>query len=275
MGMPMGGAEHHGSGSLSAETAARGDHCVLWLPRGGAAPEVLVGALKRREVAIWACDDPFMALAHACRLQRRVGAGVAGSNLFICCDPARQTGLAEMVQSLRLYAPRLGQWWFEQGASPNLRPLLSEDLERWTTIQAPIPANVPAQPAQPPAAKAQPTVHTGTNGGAGKPQLVPTTNAGKSAGLWNRVPMGEMNSGAMLGEPTPTSKPALRLVGDQAKPTPQATGASAPGGSGANGSGSAGAAPGRQPAEVLTPDELAMLLGPLRETPSKGRKEPG
>lgn len=106
------------------------DRCVLWVAQGWAPPAPLLESLARRQVATRVCDDPLMALARACRLQRD---HAAGARLLVVCDPPRLPGPTAFVEHMNRYAPGIAVWCYEEGISPNLRPLSPEHLERWST----------------------------------------------------------------------------------------------------------------------------------------------
>lgn len=143
-------------GAPASPPAAR---CVLWRPPGGDPPAELLESLRRRNLEIIDCTDPYTAMARLCLLQREtvaaVGAGRAvGPFILIVVAPTELPDAPDLVRAVERYAPRAACWMYESldpasisGPSPNprLRRIVPEDVQFWLrrSAESARPGSVP------------------------------------------------------------------------------------------------------------------------------------
>ncbi|MGD9688580.1 MAG: hypothetical protein AB7K52_03545 [Phycisphaerales bacterium] len=219
--------------------------CILWHPPGAPPPRELVESLTKHGANIQPCDDPFSAMALACRrISRRQGAGDLSSGnpslpsppkavllLLVEPDDLPRPGPAVFVRTIQKYAPRSACWWYSRAFSPPFRAVTSQDLTRWESRDAARTAAV------------APAGFTVRGAGQAAPAL------------------------RLVQDPTPTPAPPTTSPGDGATPQDSATTAQVefkPDVSMTTVRKEPrfdAAAPEAPPASALSADELSMLLG--------------
>ncbi len=206
-----------------------GDRCVLWLARGLTPDPELLGALERKGLTVEACSSAYEALARIC-VASRLGADAsrASAAVLLLCDPDRLDRAGEVAALAERYAPRSKSWVFESG-SRRLRAATAEDTARWNGTEVRFGSAV--QGANAHGAQSRPAVAV-----------------------------------AMAAAPAPSAvrpgSPALRLSGrGTLPPISDADPLATPDKTGATGE-SEGSTLQNGPADLLTDEELAMLLSP-------------
>ena len=232
--------------------------CVLWHHPAAPPPPELIRSFERHGAHITLCTNRFEALAHACTANRpgtrsptRHASGAAAALLVVLVEPASLTGAAELVRALRRFAPASVAWSYEARAQPALRAVSAGDLVRWDAS--------PTAPGTAPQAPNQPISPQTPNPALGDPS----------------APNLRIDTRRKPPTPRHAQPPRLRLAGQDAtrapgshqprielKPLPATGESDSP-------SSSTPAAlppelplpvPPVAPSELLTPDELAMLL---------------
>ena len=122
---------------------------TLWHASGTEVPTELLAALsgvkaKPDGVRIKVVCDPFMALASLCRVRsdergRGDGTGPAGptSARLVMVYPELLTDAAELCTAADTYAPGVPRWQYGPATNPTLRPIVEEDVAKWTSRQSP------------------------------------------------------------------------------------------------------------------------------------------
>lgn len=100
--------------------------CVLWHARGKPPRPELIAALDRPNFEILRCNNPYHALANACRPR-----DPKESAVVLLVEPDTLDQLPEFLASADLYAHAAAFWAFEGTAEPRLRTASPADLENW------------------------------------------------------------------------------------------------------------------------------------------------
>jgi hypothetical protein len=225
-----------------AEPGSHAPHCVVWHAPNAPPPADLLAALAKRHVTLEFRTGPFAALAEACFLDRAFHAGQAdpsgpGHGVILVLVRAHElTDAPEVVRAVELYAPRTRCWRYEPGASVQLAAVTSADLI--SGPDAPTPPATPEVVVTPAFRRAA-------------PPPVPGAVRHPAQG---RPPLRLAGEGVLPARPEEDDALAAPKVREDSIPgqPPEPPTAS-----------------GRQ---VLSPDELAMLLG--EDTLGKSQSDP-
>lgn len=212
---------------------------MLWIPRGSQPPVPLVNSLVRSGAAVESCTDAFAALARACRglsagRPHEEGPSSRRGGIVLLVTPQRLEQRAEFLEAVRRYAPRCTVWWYDASKRPPLRAVTSDDVREWLATPGES-VSAPAAEGPRPAAE-RPAVNTAP--WTGPNPVVPSPAAPR---LRLTVPAGE--------------SPAVEF---KALSPAHQPGSAGPPSSGVD----VDAAPAAL-RDVLTPEELAMLLDDL------------
>ena len=209
---------------------------IVWLPAGAVPPATLVESLRKRDVPVTVADSPLIALAHACASHN---AAAVDGTLVVLCEAPTLPNIAETVVAMRRYAASAVIYVYQPGARQTLREVETQDLVDWgAPEQKPIhrdgthPPHSPVQH-QPlngpmPLAMAEPAP---MRLAPAPPPPAPTIKSAPSLRLTEPMPRVEPARNESPAAPEP-------IVRDDAPP-----------------------------ADVLSADELAMLLG--RDNPEE------
>jgi hypothetical protein len=133
--------------TVRREDGRRGsDRCVLLLPHGGVPSKQLMASLQRRNVEVLVCLEPHDAVARVCALSREatlaerqmVRQRVGGLALIIC-EPEQHAELAELAELMRQYCPRCVCWQFKAASGlrgDELKPLELPEIEAEGALEA-------------------------------------------------------------------------------------------------------------------------------------------
>lgn len=243
--MQMRGHTPNGSSSHSTG-AARRVRCVLWTPRGVAPPLELEQELDRKGIARAAADNAHAAMALLCAWANRPdAAGPFPLRVVVLVEPEMLLDARALLDALDRYAPDAARWAYRRGANPALRALVEQDVP---------PLSVPSRPAvfAPPARPIQrdpsPTSPLQTHPVLPRPERRPLPPARPSLRLTDH--------------PAPTLDGAADDGLGDLNPPDARVGARTPDGA-------------QSPTNVLTDEELAMLLGdnPDHDAPRKRRRK--
>jgi hypothetical protein len=117
-----------------AEPGSGVPHCIVWHAPGVPPPEDLLAALGKRHLNLSYCSGPFAALAEVCALGRVDGSGdglAAGQGVVLVLVRAETLEDAgAVVRAVELYAPRARCWLYEPASPIRLRAVASAELER-------------------------------------------------------------------------------------------------------------------------------------------------
>jgi hypothetical protein len=194
---------------------------ALWHPAGTPPPPKLVGELARRGITVRPVTSPFMALATLCREARRS----AGAQVaLVLASPEALPDAAAVYDAAMQYAPSARVWLYGPEANPTLRAVIDSDVDRWRG------GSEPGQRAESAPAV---VVHPGA-----MPRPAPRPVAQANAGYRTKQPAQASLRLSGAGPMDPGRKPA-DLGGDEL----------------------AGQEEPARPSQLLTPEELRMLLG--------------
>lgn len=212
--------------------------CLVWRPRGEAAPRPLLDALERRRIEVTTTDSPYHALARLCRLERPEAHGVSQGETDVAAPPHvllldRPESLEDpgaVVRSIARYAPKTACWLYEPTDPPTLRAVEAGDVRSWIGEgETPADTHSQTQADEHEDSEMSVTTRVGSGGESG------------SGAVWAGA-LAPANPAPAVGPPT------LRLAGDDHD---RADGFGA-----AHGGGSKGG----NPNDLLSDDELSMLL---------------
>jgi len=131
---------------------------TLWHASGVDVPKELLSALSGVKsgpsggpgsVKVQVVGDPFLALAHLCRVvreERRGHAGVPTSARLVIVFPEMLTDAADLCAAADTYAPGVPRWQYGPAANPTLRPIVEGDVAGWSGRAAAPEVVVVAQP---------------------------------------------------------------------------------------------------------------------------------
>jgi hypothetical protein len=216
--------------------------CVVWRGRGQPVPPGLSDALERTGCIATHADNEFEALA------KLATATHDHINILLVIEPAAQPALAELLDIVERHAPAAVLWAYEGTPTPQIRAIGSVERSAWRTKPSAWPAA--PQPSAPPKLKLQ------------SPQPTPAERRGP---VLNPVTP-RIADDARTTRQMKISKPNLRLIGDNAGPTPPPS-QPEPELKAAPASGKLPSqeplepeTPPARPSHLLTDEELAMLL---------------
>lgn len=112
---------------------------TLWHASGTQVPAELLAALSGARpdaaVRIKVVCDPFMALAALCkvRLQERARTESATSARLVMVYPELLTDAPDLCAAADTYAPGVPRWQYGPATNPTLRPIVDEDVARWSS----------------------------------------------------------------------------------------------------------------------------------------------
>lgn len=126
--------------TVRREDGRRGsDRCVLLLPHGGVPSKQLMASLQRRNVEVLVCLEPHDAVARVCALSREATLAErqmvrqrVGGLAMIICEPEQHAELAELAELMRQYCPRCVCWQFKAASGlrgDELKPLELPEVE--------------------------------------------------------------------------------------------------------------------------------------------------
>ncbi len=239
--------------------------CVLVHPRSSEPSAELQAALAKHRITVRHASSSFDALAQLCTLTKGAGGRPV---ILLLAHPRVLDRPDELYAAAQRYAPKAGCWVFDSAGSPKLRAATSSEAKTW----APQPVSrLIAQPAGKPQSDVMftgpgfprtPVVPEAPKPAARvEPKVAPTpAPALKLAGSTDTKPIQAKPIDARPPEAkAPESKPA-----EPKAPVPQArpiTGPKFVGGSWDGGNSPfPGTTPGATPRQLLTDEELAMLL---------------
>jgi hypothetical protein len=234
--------------------------CVLVHPRVSEPSAELQSALAKQRIAVRRASSPFDALAQLCALARTSRSRPV---ILLLAHPTALDRPDLLLAAAQRYAPKAGCWVFDSTSSPRLRAATTEDAKSWTPhpvsrlIAQPegkplqseitfIGPGFPRTPVVPEAAKPAARVEPKASPAA------PPAPALKLAGSASPPPTGEPAASPL---PSPAPAPAAP------KPSSPITGPKFVGGSWDGGNSPfPGTTPGTTPRQLLSDEELAMLL---------------
>ena len=231
--------------------------CVLVHPRVSEPSAELQAALAKQKIAVRRASSPFDALAQLCTLCR---GGRSRPVILLLAHPTALDRPELLLAAAQRYAPKAGCWVFDSTSSPRLRAATAEDAKSWT--RHPV-SRLVAQP------EGKPLQSEITFIGPGFPRTPVVPEAAK--------PVARVEPKASV---PPTPPPALKLAGNPGPPAERApvvqppqsapaapkpsspiTGPKFVGGSWDGGNSPfPGTTPGTTPRQLLSDEELAMLL---------------
>lgn len=114
---------------------------TLWHASGTDVPASLLSALSGAKTApgsvrVRVVCDPYMALAELCRVRGTERAAIdskgATSARLVMVYPELLTDAAELCRAADTYAPGVPRWQFGPASNPTLRPIVEDDVARWS-----------------------------------------------------------------------------------------------------------------------------------------------
>jgi len=247
---------------------------VLLHAPGSSVPTNLLASISKKIPNIRMFSDSYLALADLCAAAKR------GSATLVLVEPSTIADAAELIEVLRLHAPKVAIWWYSKQETEKLRRLEATERTPWFTT---VPVlSTPERRAGDAGGAAVPGIAVpgiavpGIKGprlastvGPETPRLKPGgapafRPAAKGSRPANESPRVVVRPGAGIGARR------LRLVGEEAENRPAAAGSTAkPLGLSASASGDVGAKTSIAPEHaeeagpripLLSEEELRMLL---------------
>lgn len=227
---------------------------VIWIDPALPAPFELLTALAGRGIHSVRVSSPYMGVAEICRIYRarqreRPDKPLNNVLALVVVNPEKESRTCAVCEALERYAGGTPCWMYGPAEAPKLRPISESDRAAFAKDAAPAPAG----PTTERGGKLEPIVMPGVSGkgGANAPPPPPLIKLSR--------------------QPREVASPQLRLAGDAPMPPPPP----APKGHDRKREGEGGVlkkAGGEERDEgkgeeaessrsVLTPEELAMLLG--------------
>lgn len=126
-----------------ADSAAAALRCILWHGADGALPGDLLSSLSRRMGRMTICADGYAALAEVCLVERErrraqaLAEPAPSPAALVLVEPQRLPSAAEVVETIRTYAPSAIVWMYERSANPRLRAVVDVDVARWSGGRGP------------------------------------------------------------------------------------------------------------------------------------------
>jgi hypothetical protein len=111
--------------------------CVLLHPRGHEPDGELLAALARREIQPLACNSAFVAFAELFRLRKLDAARSGRALVLLLVEPDGLDHPEELVHAVERHGLRAACWMYQPGPEPRLRAVTQEDVERWSSQNAP------------------------------------------------------------------------------------------------------------------------------------------
>lgn len=118
----------------SSGDSGTGFSVALWLPEGVVPPPRLVQALSGKGIRVEPVRSPYAAMAAVCQASRAARAArgsVAGGLALIVVHPEQQPDAAAVLESASKYAPGVRCWMFGPATNPKLRAIVEGDVEEW------------------------------------------------------------------------------------------------------------------------------------------------
>lgn len=112
--------------------------CVLWTPRGMAAPAELIAELERKRIEHVVCGDAHGAFARLCTwgAEARQASG-GGVRVLVMIEPGRLVGARALLDAMERFAPDSARWVYQPGANPSLRALVESDVASEAAMAGP------------------------------------------------------------------------------------------------------------------------------------------
>ena len=159
---------HGGSGRARPPEALRRVCCVLWTPRGVAAPVDLESELDKKGIGHVTADNAHAAMAMLCLSVEREPGAAHPLRVIVLVEPEMLLDARALLDAIDRYAPDAARWVYRRGANPTLRALVESDVPHAAPVSAPV-----RSPVRGPVA-AQPGAPSGATGpmvfGSGMPR---------------------------------------------------------------------------------------------------------
>lgn len=226
---------------------------MLVHPRGSEPSAELQSALAKHRISIRRASSAFDALAQVCTLTR-----TSRTVILLLAHPTKLDAPDALYAAAQRYAPKASCWVFDSLGSPRLRAATAEDAKGWSPHPA---SRLVTQP------KAKdPSVAGVMFTGPGFPRtpLVPEPPSRvepKPAAPPAPTPVLKLAGNTPTAERPVAAEPKQNTIKEAPAPKPVVTGPKFVGGSWDGGTGPfPGTTPGTTPRQLLTDEELAMLL---------------
>lgn len=251
--------------------------CVLVHPAGAEPSGELRDALARHRIGVRRATSNFDALAQLAKLSR---SALGRPCILLLAHPTRLDRPAELMAAAQRYTPGAACWVFDPSSSPRLRAATTDDAKAWDARPATRPGVTPDLAS---AARAEVTfAGPGFPGVPLAPALAPTSPPKQAAKVEPKVAMTappapaplKLAGGTDVGSGSSAAAAESEIVAPKHKANdpvvskrPQVPGPKFVGGTWDGGASPfPGSALGTTPRQLLTDEELAMLLadGPTR-----------
>jgi hypothetical protein len=116
--------------------------CVVWRAKGSPLPRDLSSALKRPDFQVTECDNQFEAVARLCTSREE-----SGRTVLLVVEPKMLPAMPEVGDVIDRYAPMTTMWVFESQPQPQIRAVTPVDRAQWEKVSKPTTPTPPANPA--------------------------------------------------------------------------------------------------------------------------------
>lgn len=107
---------------------------MLWHPPGEELPSELLASLGRRIGRMSVCTEAYTAAATVFTLERerrQMPPEERAPTALVLIEPARLTDARQVIEAVRLLAPKAVCWWFSREANPRLQSVVDDHMDAW------------------------------------------------------------------------------------------------------------------------------------------------
>jgi hypothetical protein len=173
---------------------------VVWTAPGKEPPPELMGALSRGGLHVQSVSSPYLALAHLCHAERaRPQDSKTAAAALVVVDPALLSTPGHVCEAASRYAPHAKAWTYASGSNQRLRAVVQEDVDTWMKA----PGGIEAKPvilSQPDPEARNPGIHQTDRGSGALNKGSPSFRTDGAEGPKLRL-TGEVQPGAETADP--------------------------------------------------------------------------